>query len=49
LRLPLGDDGVGAVLGHLDQVREEVLGHLDQVREDVLAWEKRTRATAVDD
>jgi hypothetical protein len=38
LRLPLGDDGVGAVLGHLDQVREEVL-----------AWEKRTRATAFDD
>ncbi|MFI2505758.1 oxidoreductase [Streptomyces sp. NPDC018972] len=38
LRLPLGDDGVGAVLGHLDQVRE-----------DVLAWEKRTRATAFDD
>jgi NAD(P)-dependent dehydrogenase (short-subunit alcohol dehydrogenase family) len=38
LRLPLGDDGVGAVLGHLDQVREEVL-----------AWEKQTRATAFDD
>ncbi|GGW85837.1 short-chain dehydrogenase/reductase [Streptomyces malachitofuscus] len=38
LRLPLGDDGVGAVLGHLDQVRD-----------DVLAWEKRTRATAFDD
>ncbi|MFJ5561000.1 oxidoreductase [Streptomyces sp. NPDC093250] len=38
LRLPLGDDGVGAVLGHLDQVRE-----------DVLAWDKRTRATAFDD
>ncbi|MER7487705.1 oxidoreductase [Streptomyces sp. NPDC126497] len=38
LRLPLGDDGVSAVLGHLDQVREEVL-----------AWEKRTRATAFDD
>lgn len=37
LRLPLGDDGVGGVLGHLDQVRE-----------DVLAWEKRTRATAFD-
>ncbi|MEV5545455.1 oxidoreductase [Streptomyces sp. NPDC052309] len=38
LRLPLGDDGVGAVLGHLDQVRA-----------DVEAWEKRTRATAFDD
>ncbi|MDG9722017.1 SDR family NAD(P)-dependent oxidoreductase [Streptomyces sp. DH41] len=38
LRLPLGDDGVGAVLGHLDQVRE-----------DVEAWEKRARATAFDD
>lgn len=38
LRLPLGEDGVGVVLGHLDQVRE-----------DVLAWEKRTRATAFDD
>ncbi|MFJ8536538.1 oxidoreductase [Streptomyces sp. NPDC093591] len=38
LRLPLGDDGVTAVLGHLDQVRE-----------DVAAWEKRTRATAFDD
>ncbi|MFD7769277.1 SDR family NAD(P)-dependent oxidoreductase [Streptomyces sp. NPDC059787] len=38
LRLPLGDDGVGAVLGHLDQVRVEVL-----------AWEKRARATAFDD
>ncbi|MGW4547129.1 oxidoreductase [Streptomyces violaceorubidus] len=38
LRLPLGDDGVGAVLGHLDQVREEVE-----------AWEKQTRATAFDD
>ncbi|MFE9093392.1 oxidoreductase [Streptomyces sp. NPDC007264] len=37
LRLPLGDDGVGAVLAHLDQVRE-----------DVGAWEKRTRATAFD-
>ncbi|MFJ7332231.1 oxidoreductase [Streptomyces sp. NPDC101116] len=34
LRLPLGDDGVSAVLGHLDQVRDEVL-----------AWEKRTRDT----
>lgn len=38
LRLPLGDDGVDAVLGHLGQVREDVLG-----------WEKRTRATAFDD
>ncbi|MFI6011822.1 oxidoreductase [Streptomyces sp. NPDC051243] len=38
LRLPLGDDGVTAVLGHLDQVRE-----------DVAAWEKRARATAFDD
>ncbi|MGC9495118.1 oxidoreductase [Streptomyces sp. WG7] len=38
LRLPLGDDGVSAVLGHLDQVRE-----------DVEAWEKRTRATAFGD
>lgn len=38
LRLPLGDDGVTAVLGHLDQVRG-----------DVTAWEKRTRATAFDE
>ncbi|MBC2900724.1 oxidoreductase [Streptomyces cupreus] len=38
LRLPLGDDAVTAVLGHLDQVRE-----------DVAAWEKTTRATAFDD
>ncbi|PZT70463.1 short-chain dehydrogenase/reductase [Streptomyces sp. SW4] len=38
LRLPLGDDGVGAVLAHLDQVRE-----------DVTAWEKRSRATGFDD
>ncbi|WP_077800252.1 oxidoreductase [Streptomyces sp. JHA26] len=38
LRLPLGDDGVSAVLGHLDQVRA-----------DVTAWEKRTRATGFDD
>ncbi|MBC9726963.1 oxidoreductase [Streptomyces sp. TRM68367] len=38
LRLPLGDDGVSAVLGHLDQVRDEVI-----------AWEKRTRATGFDD
>ncbi|MFF7751228.1 oxidoreductase [Streptomyces sp. NPDC007971] len=34
LRLPLGDDGVDAVLTHLDQVRE-----------DVTAWEKPARAT----
>lgn len=38
LRLPLGDDGVTAVLSHLDQVRA-----------DVEAWEKRTRATGFDD
>ncbi|MEU6505000.1 oxidoreductase [Streptomyces sp. NPDC046942] len=38
LRLPLGDDGVSAVLAHLDQVRE-----------DVTAWEKQTRATGFDD
>ncbi|MEU3897757.1 oxidoreductase [Streptomyces sp. NPDC045251] len=38
LRLPVGDDGVSAVLGHLDQVRE-----------DVEAWEKHTRATAFGD
>lgn len=38
LRLPLGDDSVGAVLDHLDQVRG-----------DVTAWEKRTRATGFDD
>ncbi|MFF7451908.1 MULTISPECIES: oxidoreductase [unclassified Streptomyces] len=38
LRLPLGDDGVTAVLDHLDQVRE-----------DVVAWEKSTRATGFDD
>ncbi|WP_367321031.1 oxidoreductase [Streptomyces sp. HUAS ZL42] len=38
LRLPLGDDGVTAVLGHLDQVRE-----------DIAAWEKSSRATAFDD
>ncbi|MFD5796363.1 oxidoreductase [Streptomyces diastatochromogenes] len=37
LRLPLGDDGVSAVLAHLDQVRE-----------DVAAWEKQARATAFD-
>ncbi|WP_031483810.1 oxidoreductase [Streptomyces bicolor] len=38
LRLPLGDDGVTAVLGHLDQVRE-----------DIAPWEKSARATAFDD
>ncbi|MER7402210.1 oxidoreductase [Streptomyces sp. NPDC000070] len=38
LRLPLGEDSVTTILGHLDQVREEVL-----------AWEKHTRATAFDD
>ncbi|MEU5534631.1 oxidoreductase [Streptomyces sp. NPDC020362] len=38
LRLPLGDDGVDAVLTHLDQVRE-----------DVAAWEKRARATGFAD
>ncbi|GCB46210.1 oxidoreductase [Streptomyces sp. NL15-2K] len=38
LRLPLGEDSVTTILGHLDQVREEVL-----------AWEKQTRATAFDD
>lgn len=38
LRLPLGDDGVGAVLGHLDQVRQ-----------DIVPWEKRARATAFGD
>ncbi|WP_330457662.1 oxidoreductase [Streptomyces sp. NBC_00820] len=37
LRLPLGDDGVGAVLTHLDQVRD-----------DIAAWEKRSRDTAFD-
>ncbi|MGW3104217.1 oxidoreductase [Streptomyces sp. NPDC001100] len=37
LRLPLGDDAVDAVLGHLDQVRG-----------DIAAWEKRTRATGFD-
>ncbi|MER7925110.1 MULTISPECIES: SDR family NAD(P)-dependent oxidoreductase [unclassified Streptomyces] len=34
LRLPLGEDAIGAVLGHLEQVRG-----------DVEAWEKRARAT----
>ena len=38
LRLPLGDDGVSAVLAHLDQVREDVVG-----------WEKQTRATGFED
>jgi NAD(P)-dependent dehydrogenase (short-subunit alcohol dehydrogenase family) len=38
LRLPLGDDAVTAVLGHLDAVRA-----------DVAAWEKRARATGFDD
>ncbi|CCK27695.1 short-chain oxidoreductase [Streptomyces davaonensis JCM 4913] len=38
LHLPLGGDGVDAVLAHLDQVRE-----------DVTTWEKRTRATSFDD
>ncbi|MET7568229.1 oxidoreductase [Streptomyces sp. NPDC005492] len=37
LRLPLGDDAVDAVLGHLAQVRG-----------DIAAWEKRTRATGFD-
>ncbi|MFC9505668.1 hypothetical protein [Streptomyces sp. NPDC057002] len=26
-----------------------VLGHLDQVRDEVVAWEKRSRNTAFDD
>lgn len=38
LRLPLGDDGVDAVLGHLDSVRA-----------DVLAWEQVSRATGFDE
>ncbi|GKQ41122.1 oxidoreductase [Streptomyces sp. A012304] len=38
LRLPLGDDAVTAVLGHLDAVRE-----------DVVAWEKRARDTAFEE
>ncbi|MGW2640015.1 oxidoreductase [Streptomyces sp. NPDC001348] len=37
LRLPLGEDAVNAVLGHLEQVREDVTG-----------WEKPARATAFD-
>jgi hypothetical protein len=38
LRLPLGDDGVDAVLGHLDSVRGEVT-----------TWEKLTRDTRLAD
>jgi hypothetical protein len=38
LRLPLGEDSVTTILGHLDQVRD-----------DIAAWEKRTRATAFGD
>jgi NAD(P)-dependent dehydrogenase (short-subunit alcohol dehydrogenase family) len=38
LRLPLGDDAVTGVLGHLEQVRGDVVG-----------WEKRARATGFDD
>ncbi len=38
LRLPLGDDGVDAVAGHLDQVRGEIT-----------AWEKLARATSFDE
>lgn len=38
LRLPLGDDGVSAVAGHLDQVRDEIT-----------AWEKAARATSFDE
>ena len=37
LHLPLGDDAVDAVLGHLEQMRG-----------DIAAWEKRTRATGFD-
>ena len=37
LHLPLGDDGVTAVLGHLEQVRGQVT-----------AWEDRARATVFD-
>ncbi|MGW0251182.1 oxidoreductase [Nocardia goodfellowii] len=37
LRLPLGDDSVDAVLGHLDSVRRELV-----------EWEKVARATAFD-
>ncbi|MFG2028909.1 oxidoreductase [Streptomyces sp. NPDC048825] len=38
LRLPLGDDAVDAVVGHLDRVRAEIAD-----------WEKVTRATAFSD
>jgi NAD(P)-dependent dehydrogenase (short-subunit alcohol dehydrogenase family) len=38
LRLPLGDDAVDAILGHLDRVRAELSG-----------WEKVARDTAFDD
>ncbi|NUS11536.1 MAG: SDR family NAD(P)-dependent oxidoreductase [Streptomyces sp.] len=38
LRLPLGSDGIDAVLGHLDQVRGDIAG-----------WEKQARATTFDD
>jgi NAD(P)-dependent dehydrogenase (short-subunit alcohol dehydrogenase family) len=38
LRLPLGDDAVDAVVGHLDRVRAEIA-----------AWEKVARDTAFDD
>jgi hypothetical protein len=38
LRLPLGDDAVDAILGHLDTVRAEVT-----------AWEKLARATRLAD
>ncbi|CAL9436104.1 hypothetical protein SUDANB6_02145 [Streptomyces sp. enrichment culture] len=38
LRLPPGEDGVGAALGHLDQVRE-----------DIAPWGKRARATGFGD
>ncbi|MBM9507787.1 oxidoreductase [Actinacidiphila acididurans] len=38
LHLPLGDDGVTAVLGHLDQVRAQIA-----------PWEARARATAFGD
>ena len=38
LRLPLGEDAVDAVLGHLDAIREDVTG-----------WEKLTRDTRLQD
>jgi hypothetical protein len=38
LRLPLGDDAVDAILGHLDSVRA-----------DITAWEKLTRNTRLSD